>query len=894
MNVLSKVTLSTMKKNRTRTVVTIIGVIISAAMFTAILSLCTSILFFMERSYIYKCGDYHFSALQTEGAFAEKLMADKRVASAGSLRYIGYAKSESQNESKPYVYVSAYDQAFIDSMPVHLTEGSLPANDTEILVPAHLAINGKVHYQIGDTLELALGDRTWAEGRFYQKTPYGEEEETFVPRETVRYTVCGFYERPDFESYYAPGYTLLTKQESTKEDTGVYDLYFHMKNPKKDMDAFISEYGLEQVDFNWNRLMFYGMSLYANFGSVIYGLAGIFIFLILLGSVSMIYSAFSISIGERTKQFGLLSSVGATKKQIRKMVRFEALTVSAAGIPAGVLVGIFGMGVTLHFVGDKFRHLMASPFRVSLHLSPVVLAIGAAIAFVTVMISVFIPAKRASSVSAIEAIRQNQDIAKKGRPVKTSRLVYKMFGLEGLLAKKYFKRARRKYRTTVVSLVMSVVLFISSSVFCMYLRESVQVGLYTANYDVGYMGLDTDTDIDGLVSTLAVQPGVQAVACSTMDQREASFDESTLDPSYKQYFEDVEGSGRELSQDAIFYYLDKQSYEALIRNNGLDEKTYLSTENPPAVLLNRSSFTAEYYIDGKLRRMSYDLKFMKDGVSELRVVKPAAPREGYYSMLHTEQTNAGRETVYYYIKNEERPVFDENNVVQNGIRVPAEYESVSLGDRIETAPLGIPNVSNRPVLIYPYSAWNSQELPIGQIYLKTSDYPVMMDSIKSALKQQGFSDSEGSFDDRIADDKENKDLITLINVLAYGFIILISLMAAANVFNTVSTNIALRRRDFAMIRSVGLTGRGLHRMMNYECILYGTRALFFGLPLSVLMSYLTYRVVRQGAYLIFRIPASAVVIAVCSVFAVVFATMLYAMQKIKKDNLMDALKNENL
>ena len=302
----------------------------------------------------------------------------------------------------------------------------------------------------------------------------------------------------------------------------------------------------------------------------------------------------------------------------------------------------------------------------------------------------------------------------------------------------------------------------------------------------------------------------------------------------------------------------------------------------------------EYYVDGKLSRMSYDLKFIKDGVEELRIAKPAEPRKGYYSMLRSEKTEAGWETVYYYIKNEDVPLYDENDRVLNGIKVPVEYEGVSIGDRIETAPLGIPNVSNRPVLIYPYSAWNSSELPIGQIYLKTSDYSVMMPSIKSVLKQQGLSDSDGSFDDRIADDKENKDLITLINVLAYGFIILISLMAAANVFNTVSTNIALRRRDFAMLRSVGLTSHGLHRMMNYECLLYGTRALIFGLPLSVVMSYLTYRGVRQGAYLIFRSPAPAVVIAVCSVFAVVFATMLYAMQKIKKDNLMDALKNENL
>ena len=155
--------------------------------------------------------------------------------------------------------------------------------------------------------------------------------------------------------------------------------------------------------------------------------------------------------------------------------------------------------------------------------------------------------------------------------MKTSRLFYTLFGLEGLLAKKYFKRARRKYRTTVVSLVMSVVLFISSSVFCMYLKESVQVSLYTANYDVGYMGLDTDTDIDGLVASLGVQPGVQAIACSTNAHRDAKFTKEDLDTSYQVYLDDVAKNGRELDQEAVLYSLDKHSYETMIRENGLEE-----------------------------------------------------------------------------------------------------------------------------------------------------------------------------------------------------------------------------------------------------------------------------------------------------------------------------------
>jgi putative ABC transport system permease protein len=137
-------------------------------------------------------------------------------------------------------------------------------------------------------------------------------------------------------------------------------------------------------------------------------------------------------------------------------------------------------------------------------------------------------------------------------------------------------------------------------------------------------------------------------------------------------------------------------------------------------------------------------------------------------------------------------------------------------------------------------------------------------------------------------------MITVINVFAYGFIILISLIAATNVFNTVSTGISLRRREFAMLKSVGMTSKGFNKMMNYECLLYGAKALLFGLPTSFIITYLIYFFVSHGAEISFVLPWSAIGIAVFSVFAVVFATMMYSMSKIKKDNPIDALKNENL
>ena len=142
--------------------------------------------------------------------------------------------------------------------------------------------------------------------------------------------------------------------------------------------------------------------------------------------------------------------------------------------------------------------------------------------------------------------------------------------------------------------------------------------------------------------------------------------------------------------------------------------------------------------------------------------------------------------------------------------------------------------------------------------------------------------------------EENQMLILIVNVFAYGFIVLISLIAVANVFNTVSTNIHLRRREFAMLKSVGMSNKEMSRMMNFECVLYGSRALLYGLPVSVLVTWFIYRVVSEGFTAGFYLPWGAIAIAVFSVFAVVFATMMYSMGKIQAENPMDALKNENL
>ncbi|MBR1780702.1 MAG: ABC transporter permease, partial [Oscillospiraceae bacterium] len=173
---------------------------------------------------------------------------------------------------------------------------------------------------------------------------------------------------------------------------------------------------------------------------------------------------------------------------------------------------------------------------------------------------------------------------------------------------------------------------------------------------------------------------------------------------------------------------------------------------------------------------------------------------------------------------------------------------------------------------------------------KTEDHAAAFAQMTNVLEQQGLPTY------RLKDRAEGREavrmMLLVVNVFSYGFIILISLIAGANVFNTISTSIMLRRREFAMLKSIGLGERGFRRMMHYECMIYGAKGLALGLPVSLLITYIIYRVSRTALEQSFYIPWYAVVIAVGSVFLVVFATMLYATSKLRGDNPIDALKNE--
>lgn len=902
MSIFNKVTLEFLRKNKTRTIVTIIGIILSASMFTAVTTTISTLQNFMLRDAIYETGDWHVSVTETDASFFEflknpvaymekngskdiaEVFHDGKIESYVYNQQLGYAYAKGcTNEYKPYLYVIGADQRFCEAMPVHVTGGRLPQKTDEILLPEHLAENGDVYYKVGDVLTLELGNRVSEDYVLGQNNPYqkGEEGDTeqqvyesLEVVETRTYTVVGFYERPDFENYSAPGYTAITVMDKVRPEDSLYNFYFKIDDPELALEWFGH---LPFTSYNSSVLTYMGISDFVGFYSVLYGLAAILCGLIMFGSVSLIYNAFSISVSERTKQFGLLSSIGATKKQLRQMVLFEAVFVSIIGIPLGILAGVGGMGVTFHFVGKAFDTLMKTHIKLTLCIYPVSIVAACLITLITVLISAWIPSKRATMVTAVEAIRQSEDVKltkreqKKLRRAKATdktaqgeKFVYRIFGLPGMIADKYYKRSHKKYRATIVSLFMSIVLFISASAFTSYLTDSIESGFGSNGYDIVYgydptlyMTLEEvqNGDLSGKISHEELSQlfdEAESVTNATYVAKHPTrvkLEEKYLSDSYLDYVKEVYetiGGEYDISEQTIFVcpiFVEDHVYEEFLEEHKLDKSKYANPNQPLGIAIDGNTV--------------FDY-------------------------------NLGRFVTTHILKSEDAQIIigSEEEQVKLQIGAVIEERPYFVGDTYELS------------IVYPYSLRETVLQGLSTTndscdhYVISDNHKASYEAMKNIIVENGLMKSY--LTDYAVAVEENQMLILIVNVFAYGFIVLISLIAAANVFNTVSTNIHLRRREFAMLKSVGMSNKEMSRMMNFECVLYGSRALLYGLPVSVLITWFIYRVVSEGFSAGFYLPWGAIAIAVFSVFAVVFATMMYSMGKIQAENPMDALKNENL
>ncbi|MBD5637157.1 ABC transporter permease [Clostridium botulinum] len=856
MNIFNRVTLQGMKKSLTRTIVTVIGVILSAAMITAVATFGTSLLNFMVNGSIVKCGGWHVEFLDVNSSFAQKRTQDKGVANTATFENIGYAKLDGgKSPEKPYLFIAGFSKEAFDTLPLTLVSGRLPKNSEEILVPRHVAVKGGVRFRVGDTLSLDVGSRMNDNKSLGQHAPYISGKETLVPKAERTYKVVGICERPGFEEHSAPGYTLITKADA-QDKADSFSIFVTLKNPRK-VKAYASSIAVSQAYvFNDNVLRFMGLSDDNIFNTLLYTVGSILLAIIMVGSIFLIYNSFNISLNERTRQFGILSSVGATAKQLRNSVLFEGLCIGAIGIPIGIMVGIGSIGLVIPIVAGNFGNIASSTVPLTLSVSVPAIVAAAVVSLVTILISAYIPARKAANTPVMESIRQTNEVKVESKAVKTSKLPQRIYGLEGTLALKNFKRNKKRYRSIVLSLVLSVVLFVSGNAFGTTLKRLAERSIMDFDYDIIFTTQNMgDSEMFPLYNKLKTTEGVYKSSYQAIFAYSCTAKASDFSDRYRK---------------SVGYAAPDQTVHLPMDIQFIEDSEYLRFIKKLG--LSREEYTGK---DAKMIAVAKKPVAKKDGPSEL--FDMFASRSMTFSVAP--ETN-------------DKPKMEQGQSI-----------NITFVDTYPVDPLKALKQSSEKnqyvfMVVAPYSLKEKFETPdthvdIGLSFL--SKKPSQSVSKMETMIQDAGITSAYTLQNVYTMVEQYRSLTFVIDVFTYVFVIMISLIAVANVFNTISTNIRLRRRELAMLRSVGMSERDFQKMMNFECVFYGMRTLLFGLPIAGIISWLIYKgfvTVERMENFDFVFPWGSMAISVFSVLFIVFITMLYATRKIKKENIIDALRDD--
>lgn len=880
MNILNKLTIKHLTMNKKRTIVSIIGIILSTALMVGIGLICSSLREFLIQDTISTTGSYHANINEVEKAKLESIEKNNNIEKYFYEYGIGYAKyEESDNKYKPYFYIDAVSESFFEELK--LTEGRYPKDDTEIILSDHIYEQGHANYKIGDTIVLEYGQRKLndeaidlSENVILDNEDTYSFEETFDAIGTKTYTIVGICERSNYESYSSPGFYIFTKANNSYK--GKIDLYFIYKNPAKTYDLSQTIYknlgkdienGSYQINYNSSLLSLYGVSNYGNINRFISQFLFLFLSIISIACIIVIYNSFAISVMERKKLFGLFSSIGATKAQIRKTVFFEALIVGSIGIVLGVLGAYIGIGTLIVIL----NHLLEDQLGIPLSLTTYPLFIIIPIIFITLVmiISVFIPARRASKISPIEVIRQNDDIKIKGKKLRTSKLVNYLFGVEGTIALKNIKRNKRKYRITIVSLCISIITFLAFSSYLKFGTMTADDYMGKPDYDVYvYINYNSYNEtvkkaLDEMLMLKDVEDYVQyeqlLVPIKLIDEQYYTNDNKNYFDSYS--LED----GKYINE-----------YVHVIK---LDDKTYESYKKKLGLTTNRMIFINKYYvmdyrdnnrklININLYKDNLSITFCNDKlINDLNNSSDYLENDGYMTKEQYDSICTYNVSNFYMVNDDIYPnLLEDKKYMKDVIIVnSSDFEKIK-----------------------EVSYQDKENNSIGFMTLiKANDFE-KLDELGKTI------DNYGTYQNITESQKSQSNSILAVKILFYGFITLVTLIGVTSVFNTISTNINLRKREFAIFRSIGLTPHGFNKMIWFESLFFGLKSLLYGLPIGIVLSYLIALNMNNLVKFEYSLPIEAIVISIIGVFVVVLITMWYSTSKIREENILEAIREENI
>lgn len=884
MKLLNKLTLKNLRLNKVRTIVTIVGIMLSAALITVVSGMALSGRQTMIDAQKTWSGDYDVSLDIIDTAKIDEIRQNRNVENAYYKERLGFSKATvADNAEYGYAVTAISENAFDGCFKLKLEKGSFPTNSNEAVVTGAFKNTDGKDVKVGDKITLELGvlkgtdGKVLGESELLDLSPKRFKESKITDKKQKTYTITGIIENPNtrelnpsscFEIYTVSDEESPVEAIRTKHMNKLYIAYTpqsegnYLQNTADilgfkadDMSNVISDEispedqqtsGINGYSFNTTLLAMKGYGGSDGTNVMIFSLAVIIIIIVMLASVFVIRNSFAISITEKTSMYGMLASVGATKRQIRRNVLFEGFILGLIGIPLGILLGLGVNAILITILNSVLSDMLSgATFVFVTPTIPIICAI--VLSAVTIFLSSFFIALRASRIPPLVAIRGNKDIkVKNNKPYRTSKLTKKLFGVGGEIASKSLKRSRKKYRTTVISIVVSVAMFIAVSAFMDYGMTFTEH--YYGNADYSYMvtGIDANQ-----AETIEKMPEIENYLTVGLQYGYVSADVPVNECGENFLYDNADGTK---SFGAEFLEFEHDTFVQICKELKLD---YSKVKGGVLVY---SEVTP------------YNMENMEGTGEPMKLFGKTAP---------TKFTVHGND--------------DEGNALKTGKlkvssvfdKIPESIEYVA-GDGIT---LGESLIIGEQGVISPQLGEHGCYITL---YANTSDHTSLTSRIES-MSGTGDSESYISIYDSEEIVRQFNAVMLIVGIFVYGFIGVISLIGLTNIFNTISTNMQLRSKEFASLKSIGMTKKEFNRMIRLESLMYGIKSLIIGIPLGVLGVFAIFSSFSIGSVpMSFVFPWKAILISIAAVFIVVWLIMKYSISKVNKQNIIETIRNDNI
>lgn len=833
-----------LKHNKKRSILTICGIILSVALITSIGLFIKSMQNTFLQEAISSNGSYHISISKEDDEAYDKIYNNPKIDKVGLKESID---SVSLRDDKK-INITQFNKNALELLPYKSIKGELPKKNGEIALESWILnyMDGKP--KLGSIIRIKLNS--------------GKEKE-FKITGLIKNNSSNQLEGRALGIVYSDKFNInnSTIYATISEKADISDTIRDLKGKFKELES------------NEEVLRLLGEGQNENINKSLYQIAGIIIGVVVIATIAVIYNSFQISVIERIKQFGLLRAVGATQKQIRKIVLREATLISLIGIPLGLFFGI----IALKIVAQIFKMMSSSAFgNLNVIISYKILAISGLVGLVSIYISALIPARFAGKISPLVAISSRALIVKEKIKKNRGRIAKKILGINGLMAFKNIKRNKKRFNITVFSITISVTLFIFFTTFINMLNF--------------FNTPETESDIS------------QFLVVGTVDNKgKSSLNKNIID----------EIKNNNYTNDVFVHYMNYSSKAAI----SMDKKEASLEKIAPDIYekinldgkeMMKLGVAFDVYDENKLKNSS---KYIVSGKIDIDKMKKEngvilvknqliADKGGYYNGPFT---NLKVGDSFYIHK----------NILRNDLTKENGEKDIKLNfNKEDITKVKVVAIVNTP----PYGFFvNPKHLKIittkdvlGNIARKDMN-KILLDQIQSAeieLKDKSTADEFQKwiqpFGDRfgvkiinhVQQMEEQKSSLLQIKILMYGFIVVVSLIGAVNIINTITTNLILRKKEIASLSAIGMTYKNIKKMILTEGILYGLYGSIYGVIVGTLLSYAMFSNMTNIMKFKWPIPWQSICIAVGTSIFIGLISVIRPLNRIKKSNIIDVIKAE--